>query len=216
MARKPFFESMWENSSYPWIAAVIGAVSLYVYFARRRSIPRSRPGTSTSVGPVTGSIGGSVGQSDKDALWSLIKANKFSQSKVCVALEVLLHGDQWRMDAKEMFARLCRTSDVYLMCKIIAGSGQKKDILAMMSGFEGLVRHKILFCSTSKGYEAFGRQISPSLMVLHDHTLATFLSNVLPYVIHVENTSAANPQEKPSPTNKFVSVKTFADIPFCS
>ncbi|CCW66872.1 unnamed protein product [Phytomonas sp. Hart1] len=187
MHRKPLSDVLLQQTSGSYttlLALVIGAITiLYVY---KRKLGRPHPPRS-----IRGSDSASTRQQlpkkdvDLDVLTKL-RRKHFVGSKICCVWDVFFSDGQWLCDgkAKDILSWFASRLDVYLMCRI-SDQNEKKLILNQLKGIDGLQRHKILFCTTSKGYEAFTRQISPTILVTHDSFQAMFLSGILPYIILV-------------------------------
>ncbi|CCW60160.1 unnamed protein product [Phytomonas sp. EM1] len=187
MHRRPLSDVLLQQTSNSFttlLAFVIGAVTiLYVY---KKKIGKQRPPH-----PIRGLDTGSSQQQpsmkdvDVDVLTKLRK-KQFKGSKMCCAWDVFFSNGEWLCDgkAKDILSWYASTLDVYLMCRI-SSQNDKIQILKELKGIDGLQRHKILFCTTPKGYEAFTRQISPTILVTHDSSQAMFLSGILPYIILV-------------------------------
>ncbi|EAN98054.1 hypothetical protein C3747_110g50 [Trypanosoma cruzi] len=177
MARKPLFEVIWQSmtASNAWLvfAAAVGAVSFYVFLLK--STPRGN-------GRVTPSISNS--KDGKPSLLNRMRQQQFKGHRVCIAWEVLAEQGQWRDHAKEALVVFAVDMEVYVMCRVNCKQ-EKNEVLAMLTGISGLVRHRILFCETAKGYESFCRQIKPALVVIQNEVQASFLSTVLPNVVLV-------------------------------
>lgn len=185
--RKPVFETLLQQASgslTALVALALGAMTLY-FFYKKRATPRdSLPRPTQRPGSL-----GSVESKKKDDVCDVmtrIKKKMFIGQKICIAFETLCGENGWKADgvAKEVLCWYAFSSDVYVMCRI-RNVEEKKRILSMLKDIEGLQRHKVLFCTTQKGYEAFTRQISPALLITHDTTQVEFLCRILPYIVLV-------------------------------
>ncbi|ORC85215.1 uncharacterized protein TM35_000371880 [Trypanosoma theileri] len=181
MTRDPFLGTILKeiSTSKLWVIVTfaIGAVSFYILLKKRKrqqAPPRRREDSYTT-------------KINSSSVWNRIHQD-LKGNGVCISWEVLTDNGEWREDGKRALETLATHMDVYLMCQI-KSEEEKKKILLMVADINGLVRHKILFCQTGKGYEAFCRQIKPGLVILHDEPLASFLSTVLPDVVLVGGTS---------------------------
>ncbi|ESL06606.1 hypothetical protein TRSC58_05717 [Trypanosoma rangeli SC58] len=174
MARKPVLEVLWQSTttSNVWFvfAVAVGAVSLYVFLIK------NPPGGGRRGAPAVPGA-----KDDKLSLRKRMQQRQFKGHRLCVAWEVLTDHGQWREHARETLMALVLDMEVYVMCRIQCKE-DKKAVLAMLSEMPGLVRHRILFCETAKGYESFCRQIRPAVVVTHNKEQASFLSAVLPNV----------------------------------
>ncbi|RNF14866.1 uncharacterized protein Tco025E_05760 [Trypanosoma conorhini] len=174
MARKPLLEVLWQSmtTSNVWLffAAAVGVVSFYVF------LMKNAPGGGRRETP--GVPGSKTG---KPSLVQQMRQQQFKGHRLCVAWEVLAEHGQWREHAKATLMALARDMEVYVMCRINCKE-EKDAVLAMLAEVPGLVRHRILFCETAKGYESFCRQIKPTVVVTHNEAQASFLSTVLPNV----------------------------------
>ncbi|RNF06474.1 hypothetical protein TraAM80_03928 [Trypanosoma rangeli] len=177
MARKPVLEVLWQSTttSNVWLvfAMTVGAVSLYVFLMKKP------PGGGRCGSPAVPSV-----KDDKSSLLKRMQQRQFKGHRLCVAWEVLTDHGQWREHARETLMALALDMEVYVMCRIKCKE-DKKAILAMLWEMPGLMRHRILFCETAKGYESFCRQIKPAVVVTHNEEQASFLSAVLPNVVLV-------------------------------
>lgn len=155
------------------VAIVVGAVTLYI-FCRRK-------GTSTRPpAPVRRPINAPKGEGEHSDVMHRIKSKSFVGKKICFAWEVLYDGTAWKADGKALsiLQFYAFSSEVYLMCRIERAE-DKKRILDIVSAIDGIERHRVLFCTTEKGYEAFTRQIDPSLLVTNDAAQVSFLKRVI-------------------------------------
>ncbi|KAG8347275.1 hypothetical protein TRVL_01905 [Trypanosoma vivax] len=175
MHRKPFLESVWQMPSpdvLTVITAVIGAVSIYLFLLKDRRSGRRREGTTTD---------------SKLSFLNRMRDGQFKGRKMCISWEVLVSGGEWRNGAREALVACASDMVVHLMCHI-KNDDEKGNILSMIKDIKGLERHRILFCSTAKGYDAFCRQIKPFIAVTHDEGQASFLGDILASVVLVGST----------------------------
>ncbi|EPY39173.1 hypothetical protein AGDE_04756 [Angomonas deanei] len=186
------------------VALAIGAVAFYLLFrANNRREPRPPPGGSidasnnnnnnNSINTTTRQIGRGANPSartlpkkteSKDVL-QFVKTQQLVGCKMCVAIDVLYKNGNWVEKGEEVLRFLTSTSDVFLMYRVDSEAEQKRVLEVVHKCVPSLKRHKILFCSTEKGYEAFTRQITPSLLITYNPQQASFLSGVLPYIVLV-------------------------------
>ncbi|KAG5464144.1 hypothetical protein LSCM1_00324 [Leishmania martiniquensis] len=180
--RRSFLEEVSERlpvSTTTLVALVVGAVSLYFFY--RRKGPAQRPSTSARR-PL--SAPRDAGEAS-DAM-TRIKNKAFIGRKICVVWEVLHDGKNWKAEGKalDVLRFYAFSSEVYLMCRI-CGDDDKKKILDLVKGVDGIERHRILFCTTEKGYEAFTRQIGPNLLVTNNAAQVAFLKRVIDTLVLV-------------------------------
>ncbi|KAG5464880.1 hypothetical protein LSCM4_00326 [Leishmania orientalis] len=174
--RRSFLEEVSERlpvSTTTLVAIVVGAVSLYIFY--RRKGPVRRPSTSARR-PLSSPR--NAGEAS-DAM-TRIKNKAFIGKKICIAWEVLHDDKGWKAQGKalDILRFYAFSSEVYLMCRI-CGADDKKKIIDLVKAVDGIERHRILFCTTEKGYEAFTRQIDPSLLVTNDAAQVVFLKRVI-------------------------------------
>ncbi|KPI88557.1 hypothetical protein ABL78_2369 [Leptomonas seymouri] len=166
------------------VAIVVGAVTFYI-FCRRKGIA-SRPSTT-----LRRPLNASKAEGGSSDLMTRIKQGSFMGKKVCIAWEVLHDGKAWKADGKALSVLqfYAFSSELYLMCHIEKAE-DKKRILDLVKDIDGIERHRVLFCTTHKGYEAFTRQIDPSLLITHDAAQVSFLKRVIHSLVLVEGVSA--------------------------
>ncbi|KAK7196169.1 hypothetical protein NESM_000551900 [Novymonas esmeraldas] len=174
--RRSFFEEVIERipvSTTTLVALVVGAVSLYIFYRReghahRPPAPTRRP------------LSASRDASEATDVMARIKQKAFVGKKICIAWEVLHDAEGWAAQGKalEILRFYAFSSELYLMC-LIRDAEHKKRILSLVKGVDGIERHRILFCTTDKGYEAFTRQIDPHLLVTNDAAQVAFLKRII-------------------------------------
>ncbi|GET93386.1 hypothetical protein, conserved [Leishmania tarentolae] len=180
--RRSFLEEVSERlpvSTTTLVVIVVGAVSLYIFY--RRKGPTQRPAASARR-PL--SAPRDAGETC-DAM-TRIKQKAFVGKKICIAWEVLHDGKGWKAQGKalEILQFYALSSEVYLMCRI-RDADDKKRILNLVKGVYKIERHRVLFCTTEKGYEAFTRQIDPSLMVTSNVAQVAFLKRFIQTIVLV-------------------------------
>jgi len=191
MGRKPIVEVLLQHVSgsiTTWIALAIGAVTIYCIYKRKYGTTSQPPGMLTPPPRWTDATPPShpSNTNDDSGVLARIYRQQFVGHKICIAWEALLEKGQLTEEAKGILRMFAFSSDVYLMCQI-SGDAEKMAILALVRDVEELLRHKILFCTTVKGYEAFARQLCPSLLITIYPSQASFLSGVLPYIVLVNS-----------------------------
>jgi len=163
------------------VAVVIGTVSIIVYLRSRRRPPAPRPVTRATQ-PTDAAT----------SLRQLLCDKVYAGWKVCVTYESLAPSGPMAaipdvVAAK--FRQLCSSADVYVLCRVDSDREMDQAISRLQQfANSGLRRTRVLFCSTSKGYEAFTRQLSPTLLITTDVALAQFLAKFLPYVVLIGET----------------------------
>lgn len=181
MTRKPLGDSIFEMIRHHYMLCAIIGFSIYVLFVRRRTprnnVSRRVPSAPVSAAPILPS---------RDSIVTSLRQQKFVGSKVCITWDALESRTMTDDSSLNIIERLVRSSDLFILCKVLDGNQQKRilDTLRPLASV-GLNRKNVLFCSSHKGYEAFTRQIMPSLLVTHDPSQATFLARVLPFIILV-------------------------------
>jgi hypothetical protein len=183
LIRRTFFDEISERlhvSTTALVAIVVGAVTLYIFY--RRKGPQSRPSTD-----VRRPLSAPKKEGEQCDVLARIKQRSFVGKKICIAWEVLHDGKAWKADGKALSVLkfYAFSSEVYLMCRI-ANAEDKKRILDLVKGIDGIVRHRVLFCTTQKGYEAFTRQIDPSLLITYDAAQVTFLKRIIHTLVLIE------------------------------
>ncbi|KAG5490189.1 hypothetical protein JKF63_00308 [Porcisia hertigi] len=180
--RRSFLEEVSERlpvSTTTLVAIVVGAVSLYIFYRRKGPVqrPPGDPRRSLSAPRDGGETCNALAR---------IKQKAFIGKKVCIAWEVLHDGKSWKAQGKalDILRLYAFSSEVYLMCRI-QGADDKKRILSLIKAVDGIERHRVLFCTTEKGYEAFTRQIDPSLLVTNDAAQVTFLKRIIETLVLV-------------------------------
>lgn len=155
------------------VAIVVGAVTLYIFCRRKGS--SARPPASTRR-----PLNAPKSEGESTDVLQRIKSKSFVGKKICFAWEVLYDGQGWKADGKALsiLQFYAFSSEVYLMCRIERAE-DKKHVLDAVKSIDGIERHRVLFCTTEKGYEAFTRQIDPSLLVTSDAAQVSFLKRVI-------------------------------------
>lgn len=181
--RRSFFDEVSERlpvSTTALVAIVVGAVTLYI-FCRRKGTPSRPPNTMRRP------LSAPKNESEQSDVMKQIKDKSFVGKKICIAWEVLHDGKAWKAggEALRMLKFYAFSSEVYLMCRI-ANAEDKNRIWSLVKGIDGIERHRVLFCTTQKGYEAFTRQIDPSLLITTDAEQVAFLKRVIHSLILVE------------------------------
>ncbi len=135
-------------------------------------------GTSSGGSPHGGTINLSPpawGQLNRET----IADGKNQNWKLAVTWDVLrgLPDDERR----KFLAQLATSTNLH----ILANSTDGADVLIALRGISTLERHRIMFCSTEKGYEAFCRQLTPTVLVSGKSELCNLLVRFVPWVVHV-------------------------------
>jgi hypothetical protein len=194
MARKTVFATIFQDSSIVWVAVVIGAVSLWVYFSKSKR--NRRPHQGQGEANVDGAALASNEANSKDDVITRLRSVMVVGWKVCVCIEAL-EGNPGEASlsnkAKSILQELCSRHDVFVLVQE-CGCREEAAVLQELKSVVGLRREKVLFCTTDKGYEAFTRQLSPAVLITTRVPLAAFLSRFLPYIILVgSNAAPTNP-----------------------
>ena len=176
---------MQMQEPYTWLALVIGAVSLFLYFSRR-----SRRTIVTQRVPVER-------RAEKDTLVTIMTSDRIKGMKVCLCDSVIWNKDGTMAGAsKEFLRKFCSLAEVYVFCRMPTPEQQERALAdlraAMASSF---IRHRVLFCSTTKAYEAFARQLLPTVFFTDDISLAKFLGKFLPFVAVVAADASSSASE---------------------
>lgn len=207
MHRKPLMESILDvfsrNASLV-LAVVAGVVTVLYFIKKRGSGSTQRPGTRSSLGDNRTSACTSAASNPtlSSSIVDSFLQNKFSSLKICITWDVLGSSDgTWREGAEQVVERLVTSTEVFIMCKVV-DEDQKRKMLELFRKFSamGLERKRVLFCTTTKGYEAFTRQVNPSLLITHDPAQAKFLARVLPFILLVGNEPIPFPNVQTVPT----------------
>lgn len=199
VVRRSFLEEVSERlpvSTTTLVAIVVGAVSLYIYYRRKGPTQRPSPSARRPLGAPRDVREPRDLRSVRAAtdVLTRIKQKAFIGKKICIAWEVLYDGAEWAAQGKALaiLQFYAFSSEVYLMCRI-RSADDKKEILSLVKDVDGLLRHRILFCTTEKGYEAFTRQIDPSLLITHDAAQVNFLKRVIQNLVLVGSDGVAAP-----------------------
>ncbi|KEG12812.1 hypothetical protein DQ04_01411140 [Trypanosoma grayi] len=176
MPRRPLFKILWDtmfgDNAWLIMTAVIGGFSIYMLFKKKDTPPDERRKQILS-NTKTG-----------DPLFiTRLNQHQFKDSKVCLTWEVLNEGAGFEYCGKKFLDQCAFNMDVYLMCRI-ESQEEKNEIIRMLRSMK-ISRHKVLFCETAKGYDAFCRQIKPALLVTHDKAQAVRLKSFIAHVVYV-------------------------------
>lgn len=187
VVRRSFFDEVTERlpvSTTALVAIVVGAVTLYI-FCRRKTTPSRPPPV------VRRPLSAPKREGEQSDVLTRIKQKSFVGKKICIAWEVLHDGETWKADGKALSVLqfYAFSSEVFLMCRI-SNPEDKRRILDLVKNVDGIERHRVLFCTTQKGYEAFTRQIDPSLLVTNDAAQVSFLKRIIHTLVLVEGTGA--------------------------
>lgn len=195
MARKSAQSQTTLEASIAWIAVLIGAVSLFWYF-RKRPPPRRENATGASGTAVVAPSSGSR------SLRETIADGRNSNWKIAVTWDVLrsLPDDERR----SALTRLNKCTNMH----ILASVSDNAAVLAALKGIAALDRHRIMFCSTEKGYEAFCRQLTPTVLVSSKPELCQLLLRFVPWVVHVGDPIDAG--------RNLLDIRSFNELPLLS
>ena len=187
--------SVLQNTSLAWMAVVIGAVSLFYFFSKKKRTP---PRQNTQAEPTSTAQGILQRLSDKC----------YSGWKVCITFDVLATANKsFDPAARKNLAQLCRLSQVFVLCRL----QEAKDVDLLLNELmefkqHGLMRNNILFSTTDKACEAFCRQITPTLLITGLSENGQFLSKFLPFVIIIGDCPNASTKQNISHCSSFAAL----------
>lgn len=140
-----------------WAAVIVGAISLLVYLKRRKPKPTDR----------------------QPASQQQQKTKATNQVVLAIAAEVIRAGGVQEISetSRSMLEKLCQNYSVFVFQKVSPGGPLQFPIVA------GLAPERILYCTSEKGYEAFTRQLKPSVLVVADAALSTKLEKFVPKIL---------------------------------
>jgi hypothetical protein len=170
------------DSPWAWIVAAVVGLGLLYYFSRRRRVaggPQGAPGQGTAQGS------GSSTVSTSESLVDQMRAKRHYAWKVAICTESFLDNTE-ACNLLETLAKQPRC-DLFVFHLLRAGETEAEATNAILSKVPSLRRIRILKCSTAKGYEAFARQLTPTLFVTKDPVLAKFLAQFLAFVVVVSD-----------------------------
>ncbi|XP_010524486.1 PREDICTED: peroxisome biogenesis protein 22-like [Tarenaya hassleriana] len=105
-----------------------------------------------------------------------------------------------RSSVLEVLLEITKFCDLYLMERVVDDESEKKVLRALESAgvftSGGLVRDKVLFCSTEIGRTSFVRQLEPDWHIDTNPEIITQLARFIKYQLHV---SAAKPERTAAP-----------------
>lgn len=194
-------KSVWQSflqcdSSTAWIAVVVASLSLFYYFSKTRG-GRRRGNGAGGVGGGGGSATAASGTSASaaaargdESLRQVLSSGRYSGWSVAIASECFVADDNTLLPGAEAALRtLLEKTELYVFCRVESADAARLKRVALLSLLRSLggafVDSRLLMCTTEKGYEAFARQLRPSLTILNDAKLATFLAQFLPYLVVV-------------------------------
>ncbi|TQD89976.1 hypothetical protein C1H46_024460 [Malus baccata] len=102
-----------------------------------------------------------------------------------------------RNSVLEVLLEITKFCDLYLMERVLDDESEKKVLLALedagifTSG--GLVKDKVLFCSTENGRTSFVRQLEPDWHIDTNPDIIFQLSRFIKYQLHISPTRAERP-----------------------
>ena len=120
-----------------------------------------------------------------------ILGKHYKSSRVCVDLAALCSTPPFTLtEAGGAFLRelLDLKCEVFVYCQI--AETDKERVLSALRPFGqlGLVRDRVLFCTTVKAHEAFTRQLIPTLLVSTHLETVSAVARHIPYVLMVSET----------------------------
>ncbi|XP_065876712.1 peroxisome biogenesis protein 22 [Euphorbia lathyris] len=100
-----------------------------------------------------------------------------------------------RSSVLEVLLEITKFCDLYLMERVIDDESEKKVLSALENAgvftSGGLVKDKVLFCSTENGRASFVRQLEPDWHIDTNHEIVSQLSRFIKYQLHI---SAIRPE----------------------
>lgn len=170
------------DSPWAWIVAAVVGLGLLYYFSRRRRVAGGPAGASGQ-GAAQGSGASSV--STSESLVDQLKVKRHYGWKVAVCSESFLDN----AEACALLENLAKQPkcELFVFHLLRAGETEADATNIILAKVPSLRRIRILKCSTAKGYEAFARQLTPTLFVTKDAVLAKFLAQFLAFVVIVSD-----------------------------
>ncbi|KAK1320141.1 Peroxisome biogenesis protein 22 [Acorus calamus] len=94
-----------------------------------------------------------------------------------------------RLSVVDILVEICRTCDLYLMERILDDESEERVLLALenagLFANGGLMRDKVLFCSTENGRSSFVRQIEPDWHIDTNLEIVFQLSRFIRHQLHI-------------------------------
>ncbi|KAJ0844657.1 putative peroxisome biogenesis protein [Helianthus annuus] len=89
----------------------------------------------------------------------------------------------------EVLIEITKYSDLYLMERVLDDESQEKVLMALENAgvftFGGLVKDKVLFCSTENGRMSFVRQLEPDWHIDSDPEITSQLARFIRHQLHI-------------------------------
>eukprot|EP00668_Euglena_longa_P011888 GGOE01014308.1.p1 GENE.GGOE01014308.1~~GGOE01014308.1.p1 ORF type:complete len:224 (+),score=16.55 GGOE01014308.1:37-708(+) len=128
--------------------------------------------------------------------------------KVLLGFECFTEGFEIRPCDIDALHHLAATCDLYILKQV--SQDYEEDVVRRVCEHADLIKNgldpcKILFCSTRKGKEAIGRQLSPALYIDNDETTIGYLAAHLPHLTLID-------PSLPSPSTSSVADSTTDDL----
>ena len=116
-----------------------------------------------------------------------ILSKSYKGCKVCVDASALINTDLQLSQSGGTFLRelLEMKCEVFLYCQVPEAS--QATILDQLRPYAplGLVRDRVLFCTTVKAHEAFTRQLEPTLLVSTRYETVSTVARHIPFVLYI-------------------------------
>ncbi|KAK1569005.1 hypothetical protein Q3G72_031568 [Acer saccharum] len=120
--------------------------------------------------------------------------------------ELQAHQATVRSSVLEVLLEITKFCDLYLMERVLDEESEKKILLALENAgiftSGGLVKDKVLFCSTEMGRSSFVRQLEPDWHIDTNHEIVSQLARFIKYQLHISPTrperTASNVFSSPS------------------
>ncbi|KAL5794030.1 hypothetical protein ACOSP7_002624 [Xanthoceras sorbifolium] len=128
--------------------------------------------------------------------------------------EEIQHQATVRSSVLEVLLEITKFCDLYLMERVLDDESEKKILLALENAgvftSGGLVKDKVLFCSTETGRSSFVRQLEPDWHIDTNHEIVFQLARFIKYQLHISPTrperTASNVFSSPSLEQFFGSI----------
>jgi len=182
----------WEIKSSDWglglVAVVLGVISLYLYFTSKQN--------RRNVRTLRGDTEGRSSSTENKCL--------YTGWKVLIGFSAISEEYEIRPSELDILYHIAGLCDLYILCQVESDVGQElaKDACEA-SGLckAGLNTCKLLFCSTRKGKEAIGRQLSPALFIDDDESTIAYLSAHLPHLAFIDKSLPSSSTSSSSSAN---------------
>eukprot|EP00331_Platyophrya_macrostoma_P014285 CAMPEP_0176408364 /NCGR_PEP_ID=MMETSP0127-20121128/1914_1 /TAXON_ID=938130 /ORGANISM="Platyophrya macrostoma, Strain WH" /LENGTH=228 /DNA_ID=CAMNT_0017787649 /DNA_START=16 /DNA_END=702 /DNA_ORIENTATION=- len=209
-----------SESSLAWIAVVIGAVSIYYYFKKRRpqggqpNAPRDGQGGQVVGGAARHPVGGRAASAPVENVRDAILAGRGKPWTLYITWDVVSSAS----DGQRALAEFLRCGANVILVARVRSEAEQCEILATLRPMSDLLpRHKILFCHSEKAFEAFARQLTPTVLMSGKRELCTLLARFVPYVVYVfGNSSSSGTGEQLVIASNALNISTLDAFPWLS